>query len=78
MLISNLTSDLITDLISDFEIASMLNHTINLESVMKLMVRYQHKPDYMDRALTMIKHVNTINILHRYTDDQYVVLFSVI
>ena len=30
MLISNLISDLITDLISDFGIASMLNHTINL------------------------------------------------
>ena len=75
MLISNLTSDLITDLISDFEIASMLNHTINLELVMKPMVRYQHKTKYRNRALTMIKHVNTINI---YTDDQYVVLFSVI
>ena len=31
MLISNLISDLITDLISDFGIASMLNHTINLD-----------------------------------------------
>ena len=31
MLISNLISDSITDLVSDFGIASMLNHTINLD-----------------------------------------------
>ena len=38
MLISKLISDLITDLISDFGIASMLNHTINLNLVTKFMV----------------------------------------
>ena len=40
MLISNLIIDLITDLISDFGIASMLNHTINLNLVTKFMVSF--------------------------------------
>ena len=38
MLISKLISGLITDLILDFGIASMLNHTINLNLVTKFMV----------------------------------------
>ena len=38
-----LISDLITDLISDFGIAFMLNHTINLDLVMKFMVWFNMK-----------------------------------
>ena len=52
-----LISDLITDLIPDFGIASMLNHTINLILVTKFMVWFNmkaipkfDKTDYMDQA----------------------------
>ena len=62
MLISKVISDLITDLISDFGIASMLNHTINLNLVTKFMVWFDMKAVRKFDIKSDIKFHNSIKL----------------
>ena len=49
---------LISNLISDFEIASMLNHPINFDFLTQFMVWLNLEADYMDHSLGPAKTTN--------------------